>query len=73
VNVDITTDHPHNLAIPTADILAGVAKSYRMGGDHDHTLSLRAIDFERLRAGELVGTISSEDDDHTHLVELRCV
>jgi hypothetical protein len=73
VNVDIETDHPHDLVIPSADILAGVAKSYRMTGDHDHTVTMRAVDFERLRAGELVETISSDDDGHTHLVEIRCV
>jgi hypothetical protein len=73
VNVDITTDHPHDLVIPSADIVAGVAKSYRMTGDHDHTVMMRTIDFEQLRAGELVATVSSDDDGHTHLVEIRCV
>jgi hypothetical protein len=29
-----------------------------MSGDHDHTVMMRAI--------------STEDDGHTHLVELRC-
>ena len=35
-------------------------------------MMMRTNDFERLRAGELVATISSDDDGHTHLVEIRC-
>jgi hypothetical protein len=72
VNVDITTDHLHDLLVPSADIVAGVAKSYTMTGDHDHSVMLRAIDFERLRAGQLVETNSTEDDGHSHRVEIRC-
>ncbi len=69
----VGTNHGHVFTVPLADVNAGVARVYDLTGTagHEHSVTLDAAVFERLRAGEIVRLPSSRDGHlHRLLVKL---
>lgn len=63
--------HPHTLTISAADVTAGVQKTYTIGGDHTHQITLTASHMAMIKAGMDV-TVTSTTDKHKHLVQIIC-
>jgi hypothetical protein len=70
----------HELEIPIADVVAGVAVDYDIRGDnvgHTHTVTVTAADFALLQDGTTVTITSSNNgsagDSHTHDVVISCL
>jgi hypothetical protein len=53
---------------------AGVEKTYNIQGtaDHNHTVTLTASDFTKLKANTGISETSSSASAHTHLIEVGC-
>lgn len=67
-------DPEHRLVVSSADVVAGVAKSYSIRGTspHDHTVTLTAADFAKLKADTKITVTSSTDDGHDHTFDVVC-
>lgn len=72
--VSIGGNHGHSLTVSKADIEAGTAKTYSIKGTsgHDHTVNLTASNFTALKSNSAISVISSNDDSHTHSVQVSC-
>jgi len=72
--VSIGSNHGHSLAVSTADVQSGTAKTYSIQGTsgHDHTVSLTAANFTTLQSNASISVTSSSDDGHTHSVQVSC-
>jgi hypothetical protein len=71
----ISANHAHALTIPAADITRGAAKTYSIRGasGHDHTVTVSAADFAKLKAaGGSLTLTSSAGAGHSHTVSVRC-
>jgi hypothetical protein len=70
----ISSNHGHVATIPSADVQAGVQKSYDIQGasDHPHTITVTAAMFMMMKAGQTVNVVSTNDAAHTHTVMLSC-
>jgi hypothetical protein len=66
----ISENHRHTAIITAGQLDAGGALLLDITGtsDHPHTVTLSADDVARIRSGERVSRISSNDDRHTHVV-----
>ena len=69
----------HALAVPPADVVAGVEKTYDIRGDnvgHTHTVTITAAHFGSLQAGDPISVLSSNNGPvgfgHEHTVQLTC-
>lgn len=73
-NGQISQNHGHTLMISKADIEAGMSKTYSIQGssNHDHQITLTADDFAMIAAGAEITLTSTNVDQHTHEVTLRC-
>jgi hypothetical protein len=73
-NAMVSANHGHAAAIPAADVMAGVEKSYDIkgGSQHPHTITVTAAMFAMLKAGTMVVVTSSNDAGHTHNVTVTC-
>jgi len=71
----ITGNHGHSLAVPAADITAGVEKSYNIMGSsgHSHDVIITAAMFADLQDAKPVTVDSSEESEHAHTVTITCV
>jgi len=70
-----TIDDPkHMFVAPSADVIAGAAKTYSIQGTqtHDHTISLTATDFTKLQNGQSVTVTSTTTLAHDHVVTVVC-
>jgi len=65
---------PHNLTVPSADIQAGVDKTYDIMGmaNHSHTITITAAEFATLLAGGTIMDTSTVGLCHTHVVTTSC-
>ena len=72
--VSIGSNHGHSLTVSKADVEAGVAKTYTIKGTsaHDHNVSLTAANFTALKSNTAILLTSSNDDDHSHSVQVSC-
>lgn len=71
-DVEITSNHGHELTVPLAHIEAGTERTYGIQGnaDHDHQITLTPDDFERLRdLGEVAVNVSMP---HDHNIRITC-
>lgn len=70
----ISANHGHAIAVPAADIVAGVEKTYNIQGGslHPHTVVVSAAMFTMLKAGMAIMATSSLDAGHTHAVTVTC-
>jgi hypothetical protein len=71
--VVIESNHGHQLVVSSADVAAGVAKTYGIQGSatHNHEVTLSSVHFTKLKAHESI-TVESTPTDHTHPVIVRC-
>jgi hypothetical protein len=71
---DNHTHAPHSLVVTTADILAGVDKTYDIMGmaNHNHQITITAAEFATLAAGGMAMDLSTIALCHTHLVTTSC-
>ena len=70
---NIADNHGHALTVPEADVLAGVEKTYSMGGPHEHSVTLTADHFSTLQGvGDSVTVTSGVGAGHTHAVTVTC-
>ena len=70
----IESNHGHQLTVSSADVNAGVSRTYNIQGasDHPHTVTVSAADFDMLRANVSVTVTSTSNGGHTHLVNIVC-
>ena len=72
----MTLNHTHTLAVPAADVAAGVEKTYTTGpgGDpaHMHMVTVTAAEFATLAGGGTVTHESAVELSHTHTVTIMC-
>lgn len=73
-NATISANHGHAAMVPSADVMAGVAKTYNIQGasGHPHTIMVTPAMFTMLKAGQMVVVASSNDAGHTHNVTIAC-
>jgi len=65
----------HALAVPKADVTAGVAMTYTTTGataDHTHNVTISASAFAMLASNTTVMTVSTTTNNHTHNVTVSC-
>jgi len=72
--VAIGSNHGHSLTVSIADVQAGSSKTYSIQGtsDHDHMVSLSAANFNELKSSSSISVTSTNDDGHTHSVQVSC-
>jgi hypothetical protein len=73
-DVEIGSNHGHELVVPLADVMAGVEATYDIQGTsmHPHSVTLTAEHFTMLQGGMQVMVDSSNDNGHTHAVTVSC-
>jgi hypothetical protein len=74
-SIDIDSNHGHVLIVSSADVAAGIAKSYNIKGasGHSHTVTISAAMFATLKATGTLVTSSTENSFHTHDITVTCV
>ena len=72
--VSIGSNHGHSLTVSKADVQSGAAKSYSIQGTsgHNHSVSLTSANFTTLKSNANISVTSSNDDGHTHSVQVSC-
>ena len=72
--VSIGGNHGHSLTVSKADVESGVAKTYSIQGTsvHNHSVDLTAANFTSLKSNASISVTSSNDDSHTHSVQVSC-
>lgn len=72
--VSIGGNHGHSLTVSKADVEAGADKTYSIQGTsgHNHTVSLTAANFTSLKNNTSISVTSTNDDSHTHSVQVFC-
>ncbi len=70
----ISQNHGHVIVVSSADLAAGVAKTYSIQGtsNHDHEVTITADQFAELSAGGEVTVLSTEGYWHQHTVTILC-
>lgn len=70
----ISDNHGHALSIPTADLESTADKTYSIQGasGHDHTVTLVASDFAKLKSGASVIVTATTAVAHAHEVTVTC-
>jgi len=70
----ISANHGHSLTVPRADILAGTTRTYSIQGSssHPHSVTVTAADFTKLKNGQTLTLVSTNDAGHTHNVSVLC-
>jgi len=70
----ISNNHGHSLTVTTAEVEAGVEKTYTIQGTsgHDHSITLSPANFTTLADGEGLDIDSSVGGGHTHIVTVFC-
>lgn len=75
-SVDIGSNHGHVLVVTSADVTAGVDKTYDITGssDHSHMVTITAANFQRLQsnANGSVMVTSTSGGSHTHSITILC-
>ena len=72
--VSIGGNHGYSLTVSKADVQSGVAKTYSIQGTspHNHSVDLTAANFTSLKSNASISVTSSNDDSHTHSVQVSC-
>jgi hypothetical protein len=72
--VSIGGNHGHTLAVSKADVTAGTEKTYTIQGSslHDHSVTLTSANFTSLQSNSSISVTSTNDDSHTHSVQVSC-
>ena len=72
--VSIGSNHGHSLTVSKEDVQSGAAKTYTIKGTsgHDHSVSLTAANFTALKSNTSILLTSTNDNDHTHSVQVSC-
>jgi len=70
LEAEISMNHGHELNVPMADVMAGVAKVYNAQGTamHPHYVELTADDFATLRSGGTIKKVSCNGGDHEYVL-----
>ena len=65
---------PHKLVVTSADVAAGVEKTYDIMGTagHTHMVTITAADFAMLKAGGTIMETSTVDLCHSHVITVSC-
>ena len=73
-SISIGSNHGHTLTVSKADVQAGAEKTYSIQGSsgHNHTVTLTAANFTSLQGNSAITITSSNDDSHTHSVQVTC-
>lgn len=71
---DNHTHAPHKLVVTSADVQAGVDKTYDIMGaaSHTHTITVTAADFAMLKTGGTIMHTSTVGLCHTHVCTVSC-
>jgi len=72
--VSIGSNHGHSLTVSMADVQSGTEKTYFIQGTsvHDHSVSLTSANFTALKSNTNISVTSSNNDGHTHSVQVSC-
>lgn len=68
-------NHGHALAVPFADVSAGLEKTYEVAAGksgHKHAVTLSVDQMKSLGGGQIVRTKSTNDKGHAHRIVVRC-
>jgi hypothetical protein len=70
----IGTNHGHTMPLSSADVMAGVDKTYGIQGSsaHSHTVEITAAAFANMTPGSVYVLESSTDAGHSHEVTITC-
>lgn len=68
----ISGTHKHSLMIPPADVTAAVGKTYTITDGHNHQITLTTAQMQMVKAGMSVMVTSTENNGHTHYVQILC-
>ncbi len=73
-STSISDNHGHALTVPAADLELTNDKTYSIkgGSGHDHSVTLVASDFAKLKAGSSVIVTASLAAGHVHEVTVTC-
>jgi hypothetical protein len=74
ISIQLVHSPNHTLTIPSADVIAGVAKTYTLadnGSGHTHQVTISAADFLKLQQNQGIQETSTATG-HTHLVTVDC-
>ena len=64
--------HMHSCDIPLADVEAGVEKTYDVGGQHMHMVTITAEEFATLKEMGEVVVYQPPDELHDHNYTIGC-
>ncbi|MBA3455602.1 MAG: hypothetical protein H0T42_21085 [Deltaproteobacteria bacterium] len=75
--VTIATNHPHGkhaLVVSSADVQAGLDKTYDIMGVavHTHMVTITAADFTMLKAGGTIMVTSTAFEGNMHVITVSC-
>ena len=70
----ISANHGHSLTVTSADVTAGVDKSYNIAGSagHSHNVTVTAAQFVALGNNEQIQVASTSGNNHNHSVTISC-
>ena len=73
-NSSIGTNHGHSITVSSADVNAGVEKTYNItgNGNHSHSVTVSAGNFNTLKNNQQISVNSTSGDGHTHNVTISC-
>lgn len=70
----ISGNHGHNLIVSSADVNAGVEKTYTIDGSsgHSHSVTVTAANFNTLKSNQQISVNSTTGNGHMHSVTISC-
>lgn len=73
--VAIASNHGHVLSISTADLAAGVDKTYdiQAAATHAHDVTIVSAQFAQINLGQMVMVTSTLTASHTHAITVTCM
>jgi hypothetical protein len=73
-NSSISGNHGHNITVSTADINAGIEKTYNIAGGagHSHNVTVSVANFNTLKNNQQISVNSTSGSGHTHGVTVSC-
>lgn len=73
-NSSIGGNHGHSITVSTADVNAGVEKTYNITGSsgHSHSVTVSSTNFTTLKNNQQISLNSTSGGGHTHSVTVSC-
>ena len=71
---EIGSNHGHTLQVSKADVENGNAKEYSIAGSsgHNHNVTISSDNFTMLKNNQAIQVNSSNDDGHSHSINVTC-